>query len=48
MVSRGRYALQNAIWMSAFPGLAIALVCVAINLLGDILRDVLDPRMSDS
>lgn len=48
MVSRGRYALQNAIWMSAFPGLAIALVCVAINLLGDILRDVLDPRMTDS
>ena len=48
MVSRGRYALQNALWMSAFPGLAIATVCIAINLLGDTLRDILDPRMSDT
>jgi peptide/nickel transport system permease protein len=44
MVSRGRYALRNALWMSAFPGAAIALVCIAINLLGDALRDALDPR----
>lgn len=44
MVSRGRYSLRNAIWMSAFPGATIALVCIAINLLGDALRDALDPR----
>ena len=32
-------------WLSTFPGLAIALVVVAINILGDGLRDALDPRM---
>jgi peptide/nickel transport system permease protein len=46
MVSRGRYSLRNALWMSAFPGATIALVCIAINLLGDALRDALDPRSS--
>ncbi|MCY4353725.1 MAG: ABC transporter permease [Truepera sp.] len=45
MVSRGRYVLSNAFWMSAFPGLAIALVVIAINVLGDSLRDLLDPRI---
>jgi peptide/nickel transport system permease protein len=46
MVSRGRYALSTAFWMSAFPGVAIALVVIAINVLGDSLRDILDPRIS--
>ena len=45
MVSRGRYNLREAMWLSTFPGLAIALVVVAINILGDGLRDALDPRM---
>lgn len=45
MVSRGRYVLSIAFWMSAFPGVAIALVVVAINVLGDSLRDLLDPRV---
>lgn len=44
MVSRGRHELSSAMWMSTFPGLAIALVIIAINLVGDTLRDVLDPR----
>lgn len=45
MVSRGRYNLREAMWLSTFPGLAIALVVIAINILGDGLRDALDPRM---
>lgn len=45
MVSRGRYNLREAMWLSTFPGLAIALAVVAINILGDGLRDALDPRM---
>ncbi len=44
MVSRGRHELSAAMWMSTFPGLAIALVIISINLVGDTLRDVLDPR----
>lgn len=45
MVSRGRYNLRDAMWLSTFPGLAIAVVVIAINVLGDGLRDALDPRM---
>ena len=45
MVSRGRYNLRDAMWLSTFPGLAIAVVVIAINILGDGLRDALDPRM---
>lgn len=36
--------ITGAWWLSTFPGLAIALVAVAFNLLGDGLRDALDPR----
>jgi len=32
-------------WISVFPGLAIFLLVLAFNLVGDGLRDVLDPRM---
>ena len=45
MCSRGRVSLRHAVWMSTFPGLAIALVVIAINMVGDALRDALDPRM---
>lgn len=45
MVSRGRYALSDAMWMSTFPGLAVAVSVIALNILGDGLRDQLDPRM---
>ena len=47
MVSRGRYALRSAMWMSTFPGLAIATVVIAINIIGDALRDALDPYMRE-
>lgn len=46
MVSRGRHVMREAMWMTTFPGLAIAIVILSINILGDTLRDVLDPRIS--
>jgi peptide/nickel transport system permease protein len=46
MLSEGRTFLETAPWMSIFPGLAIAITVLALNLLGDGLRDVLDPTLS--
>lgn len=45
MVSEGREFLRTAWWLSLFPGLAITLTVIALNLLGDGLRDALDPRL---
>jgi peptide/nickel transport system permease protein len=44
MVAEGRDFILNQWWISTFPGLAIFVVVVAFNLLGDTLRDVFDPR----
>jgi peptide/nickel transport system permease protein len=44
MVNDGRDAMITAWWISTFPGLAIVLTVVSFNLLGDGLRDALDPR----
>ena len=44
MVDHGRAYLLDAWWVVTFPGLAIVLAVLAFNLLGDGLRDVLDPR----
>lgn len=44
MAAAGRQYLIDAWWLTTFPGLAILLVSLAFNLLGDGLRDVLDPR----
>ncbi len=44
MLNEGRGYLRNAPWVSAAPGLAITLTVLAVNLLGDSLRDTLDPR----
>jgi peptide/nickel transport system permease protein len=46
MVADGRDYLTTAWWVSTWPGVAIALTVMAINLLGDWLRDVLDPASS--
>jgi peptide/nickel transport system permease protein len=46
MLSTGRQFIEVAAWLSIFPGLAIMLAVLGFNLLGDYLRDVLDPRMS--
>ena len=45
MISEGKDYLREAPHICLFPGMAVALVCLGINLLGDGLRDVLDPRL---
>jgi peptide/nickel transport system permease protein len=44
MLTDGRDYLGPAWWVSTFPGLAIMITVLSVNLLGDGLRDVLDPR----
>lgn len=44
MIASGRDTLVNAPWVAAAPGIAVALVTLAWNLLGDGLRDALDPK----
>ena len=45
MLSSGRDYLAIAWWITTFPGLAIMVTVLAINILGDGLRDALDPRL---
>ena len=45
ILAQGRDYLQNAWWISTFPGVAIALTVLAVNLFGDGLHDALDPRL---
>lgn len=45
MLSDGRNYLRKAWWITTFPGLAIMLTVLSINMLGDGLRDALDPRL---
>jgi peptide/nickel transport system permease protein len=45
MIAEGRDFVTSAWWVSTFPGLAILLVVLAFNLLGDWLRDTLDPKL---
>lgn len=45
MLSEARAYLRSAWWMATYPGLAITLVVVSLNLCGDWLRDLLDPRL---
>ena len=44
MISSGRRYMMECWWLVATPGAAIMMVSLAFNLLGDGLRDVLDPR----
>ena len=44
MLNEGRACMQTAPWMMIYPGLAIFLVVVVFNMLGDSLRDILDPK----
>jgi peptide/nickel transport system permease protein len=44
MAAQGRQYLLDAWWLTAIPGMAILLVSLAFNLLGDGLRDILDPK----
>jgi peptide/nickel transport system permease protein len=45
MISNGRKFMQTEPWMIIFPGLAIAITVFGFNMLGDGLRDVLDPKV---
>ncbi|MGL4287226.1 MAG: ABC transporter permease, partial [Phreatobacter sp.] len=46
MLADGRQYLQRAPWLVAFPGVALALLVLTVNVLGDALRDALDPRLA--
>ena len=48
MINNGRVVLREAPWLTLFPSAAIALTVVAFNLLGDAIRDALDPATDDS
>jgi peptide/nickel transport system permease protein len=45
MIAEGKDYLREAPHICLFPGMAVALICLGLNLLGDGLRDVLDPRL---
>jgi peptide/nickel transport system permease protein len=45
IMSEGRQYMREAPWIIAIPGVALALTVMSLNLLGDGLRDVLDPRL---
>lgn len=48
MLSEGREYLREAWWLVTFPGLAIMMTVLGINVLGDWLRDMLDPRLKNT
>ncbi|MDO4542757.1 MAG: ABC transporter permease, partial [Bacillota bacterium] len=48
MLSSGRQFLQQCPWIVIFPGLAILIAAMIFNLLGDCVRDVLDPRQKNN
>jgi peptide/nickel transport system permease protein len=45
MLSEGRSYINRAPWLTIFPGLAIFITVFGINLLGDGLRDIFDPKL---
>ena len=45
MISDGRAWLLQAWWISVFPGVAISLLIISLNLVGDWMRDTFDPRL---
>jgi len=47
MIASAREFVSSAWWIVTFPGIAIVLVVLGFNLLGDGIRDVLDPRLKD-
>jgi peptide/nickel transport system permease protein len=45
MLSQGRLDMFQAPWLALWPGLALAIVVYGVNMFGDALRDLLDPRL---
>ena len=48
MINSGQIVLREAPWLTLFPGLAIVLTVLAFNLVGDAIRDALDPTVRES
>jgi peptide/nickel transport system permease protein len=48
MLNQAQQYLRQAWWMSLFPGLAISLVVLAFNIIGDGLNDALNPRLREA
>lgn len=48
MLSEGRDYMQTAWWLTVFPGLAIFLLVLSINIIGEYLRDITDPKKFDT
>ena len=48
MLGSGRRYMEQAPWVAIWPGVAITLMVLGLNLLGDALRDALDPRLRGS
>lgn len=46
MIGASRTVIRQAWWMSVFPGIAILLTVLAINLVGEGLNDMLNPRIA--
>ena len=46
MLAEARAFMQRAPWMIAFPGVALALLVLTVNVLGDALRDAIDPKLA--
>jgi len=47
MISEGQEFIRSGWWLSIFPGVAITLLVIALNLFGDWVRDFLDPKLRD-
>jgi peptide/nickel transport system permease protein len=47
ILNSGKALIDQAPWISFFPGLMIMIVVLGFNLFGDALRDVLDPRLKE-
>ena len=45
MLMEGKTVLEDAPWLSSYPGVAILVTVLGYNLLGESLRDLLDPRL---
>jgi peptide/nickel transport system permease protein len=45
VISSGKNVIREAFWVSLFPGVTLTIVGLSLNLLGDGLRDTLDPRL---
>jgi ABC-type dipeptide/oligopeptide/nickel transport system permease subunit len=48
MINAGRIVVREAPWLTFFPGAAIVLTVLAFNLLGDAIRDALDPAVRET